>query len=116
MNKKKYKKILDTGLTAHLQPASLKMASRNRLLPVWGSHLGNTRGWERDTFFATGQKFKDFQSCLPNLPAYFPLKFPYGQLPLKIPGPVSQTKLKTKKNSKKLWRRCGFNKKPLLIN
>jgi hypothetical protein len=42
-------------------------------------------------------KFKDFQSCLPTLPAYFPLKFPYGQFPPKIPGPVSQTKLKIKK-------------------
>jgi hypothetical protein len=72
------------------------MASRNRLLPVWGSHLGNTR-----TFFATGKInfffFKDFQSCLLTLHAYFPLKFPYGQFPPKILGPVSQTKLKTKK-------------------
>jgi hypothetical protein len=41
-----------------------------------------------------GQKFKDFQSCLPILPAYLPLKFPNGQFPLKIPGPISQAKLK----------------------
>jgi hypothetical protein len=41
-------------------------------------------------------KFKDFQSCLPTLPAYFPLKFPYGQFPLKIPGPISQTKFPPK--------------------
>jgi hypothetical protein len=77
------------------------MASSNRLLPVWGSHLGKTRGWERGTFFATGKQliFKDFQFCLPTLPPYFPLKFPYGQFPPKIPGPVSQTKSKTKKNS-----------------
>jgi hypothetical protein len=40
--------------------------------------------------------FKDFQSCLPTLPAYFPLKFPYGQFPSKIPGPVSQTKFQRK--------------------
>jgi hypothetical protein len=33
-----------------------------------------------------------------SLPAYFPLKFPDGQFPPKIPGHVSQTKLKTKKN------------------
>jgi hypothetical protein len=76
------------------------MASRNRLLPVWGSHLGNTR-----TFFATGKIifffFKDFQSCLLTLHAYFPLKFPYGHFPPKISGPVSQTKLKTKKFIKK---------------
>jgi hypothetical protein len=36
------------------------------------------------------RKFKDFQSCLPILPAYLPLKFPNGQFPLKIPGPISQ--------------------------
>jgi hypothetical protein len=51
-------------------------------------------------FFATGKKIKDFQSCLPILPAYFPLKFPYGQFPLKIPGPISQAKLKPKKKKK----------------
>jgi hypothetical protein len=85
------------------QLISVKMASRNRLLPVWGSHLGNTHGWERGTIFATGNfffNFKDFQSCLPTLPVYFPLKFPYGQFPPKIPGPVSQTKSKTKKIQK----------------
>jgi hypothetical protein len=62
-------------------------------------------------FFAMGKKkkkIKGFQSCLPTLPAYFPLKLAYGQFLPKIPGPVSQTKLKKKK---KLWRRCGFNKK-----
>jgi hypothetical protein len=57
---------------------------------------------------ATNFKFKDFQACLPTLPAYFPLKLAYGQFLPKIPGPVSQTKLKKKK---KLWRRCGFDKK-----
>jgi hypothetical protein len=54
------------------------------------------------------------QSCLPTLPAYFPLKFPYGQFPPKIPGPVSQTKYKKKKKKKKkkkLMARCDFNKK-----
>ena len=93
----------------HLQPASLKMASRNRLLPVWSSHLGNTRAgiytWWGIHVGGKGVlslpqakkiKFKDFQSCLPTLPAYFPLKFPYGQFPLKIPGPISQTKFPPK--------------------
>jgi hypothetical protein len=28
---------------AFLTSSYLKMASRNKLLPVWGSHLGNTR-------------------------------------------------------------------------
>jgi hypothetical protein len=62
--------------------------------------VGCTRGWEWGTFFTTGKKkikIKDFQSCLLTLPAYFPLKLPYGQFPPKIPGPVSQTKLKKKK-------------------
>jgi hypothetical protein len=45
------------------------------------------------------EKIKDFQFCLPILPAYLPLKFPNGQLPLKIPGPISQTKLKQKKKN-----------------
>jgi hypothetical protein len=52
-------------------------------------------------FFAMGKKkkkIKGFQSCLPTLPAYFPLKLAYGQFLPKIPGPVSQTKLKKKKN------------------
>jgi hypothetical protein len=48
-------------------------------------------------FFATGKKFNDFKSCLPILPVYLPLKFPYGQFPLKIPGSISQAKLKQKK-------------------
>jgi hypothetical protein len=57
-----------------------------------------TRGWERGTSL-NGQKIKDFQSCLPILPAYLPLKFPNGQFPLKIPGPISQAKPKPiKKN------------------
>jgi hypothetical protein len=34
-------------------------------------------------FFTTGEKIKDFQFCLPILPAYLPLKFPNGQFPLK---------------------------------
>jgi hypothetical protein len=47
----------------------------------------------------TGKKLKDFQFCLPILPAYLPLKLPNGQFPLKIPGPISQTKPKPiKKN------------------
>ena len=55
--------------------------------------VGFTRGWERGTSL-NGQKIKDFQSCLPILPAYLPLKFPNGQFPLKIPGPISQAKPK----------------------
>ena len=55
--------------------------------------MGFTRGWERGTSL-NGQKIKDFQSCLPILPAYLPLKFPNGQFPLKIPGPISQAKPK----------------------
>jgi uncharacterized protein YijF (DUF1287 family) len=63
--------------------------------------LGFTREWERGTFFITGKKkSKDFQSCLPILPAYLPLKFPNGQFPLKIPGPISQAKLKPMRKKK----------------
>jgi hypothetical protein len=78
------------------------MASRNKLLPVWGSHLGNTRAclntcWGihvggKGVLLWTGKKFKDFQFCLPILPAYLPLKFPNGQFPLKTPGPISPVK------------------------
>jgi hypothetical protein len=50
-------------------------------------------------FFERANKFKDFQFCLPILPAYLPLKFPKGQFPLKIPGPISQAKLKPKKKN-----------------
>ena len=75
------------------------MASRNKLLPVWGSHCWNTC-WGlhvsgKGVLFLSREKknSKDFQSCLPILPAYLPLKFPNGQFPLKIPGPISQAKL-----------------------
>ena len=47
------------------------------------------------------KKLKDFQFCLPILPAYLPLKPPNGQFPLKIPGPISQTTLEQKKKNKK---------------
>ena len=67
--------------------------------------VGYTRGWERGTFFTTGEKFKDFQFCLPILPAYLPLKFPNGQFPLKIPGPISQAKLKPKKKQIALYKK-----------
>ena len=53
-------------------------------------------------FFLTGKKFKDFQFCLPILPAYLPLKFPNGQFPLKTPGPISPTTLEQKKQNKNL--------------
>ena len=70
------------------------MASRNKLLLVWGLHVSG----KGVLFFITGKKkSKDFQSCLPILPAYLPLKFPNGQFPLKIQGPISQAKLKPKK-------------------
>ena len=76
------------------------MASRNKLLPVWGSHLGNTRAclntwW--GTFSITGGKNKDFQFCLPILPAYLPLKFPNGHFPLKMSGPIGQAILEQNK-------------------
>jgi hypothetical protein len=46
------------------------------------------------------KKSTDFQSCLPILPVLLPLKFPNGQFPLKIPGPISSTTLeKTKKQN-----------------
>jgi hypothetical protein len=66
-------------------------------------------------FFTTEEKFKDFQFLI--LPAYLPLKFPNGQFPLKIPGPISQAKLKPKKKQiapykkKFKWRSCDFTKK-----
>ena len=61
--------------------------------------VGFTRGWERGTSL-NGQKIKDFQFCLPILPMYLPLKFPNGQFPLKIPGPISQATLEQKKKIK----------------
>jgi hypothetical protein len=95
--KKKKKKIYWGQRTYNLFLTSfyLKMASRNKLLPVWGIHVvGYTREWERGTFSITGWgKIKDFQFCLPILPAYLPLKFLNGQFPLKTPGPISSTTL-----------------------
>jgi hypothetical protein len=44
------------------------------------------------------------------------LKFPYGQFPPKIPGPVSQTKLKTKKIQKNYGGDAVLIKKMLLVN
>jgi hypothetical protein len=90
MNKKKF-------LGQWTPSFSFKMASRNRLLLVWGIHVGGNGV----LFFAMGKKkkkIKGFQSCLPTLPAYFPLKLAYGQFLPKIPGPVSQTKLKKYSN------------------
>ena len=62
--------------------------------------MGFTRECERGTFSITGKKLKDFQFCLPILPAYLPLKLPNGQFPLKIPGPISQTTLEQNNNKK----------------
>jgi hypothetical protein len=50
------------------------------------------------------EKIKDFQFCLPILPMYLPLKFPNGQFPLKIPGPISQATLEQNKKNKKFTR------------
>jgi hypothetical protein len=66
--------------------------------------VGYTRELERGTFFTTGKRFKDFQFCLPILPAYLPLKFPYGQFPLKTPGPISPTTLEQNNKYKKFTR------------
>jgi hypothetical protein len=57
--KKKKKKFGHRTYSLSSTSFSLKMASRNKLLPVWGMHvLGYTRGWERGTFFfAMGKKF-----------------------------------------------------------
>jgi hypothetical protein len=70
-------------------------------LPIQKNKKNCSRGGDytwvgKGYFFDTGKKFKDFQFCLPILPAYLPLKFPNGQFPLKIPGPISQAKLKPK--------------------
>jgi hypothetical protein len=61
--------------------------------------------FENKTFFTTGKKIKDFQFCLPILPAYLSLKFPNGQFPLKTPGPNSPTTLEQnqKKNFFYTW-------------
>jgi hypothetical protein len=63
--------------------------------------LGFTREWERGTFFLSREQFKDFQFCLPILPAYLPLKFPNGQFRLKTPGPISSTTLEQNQKNKK---------------
>jgi hypothetical protein len=53
------------------------------------------------------EKIKDFQFCLPILPAYLPLKFPNRQFPLKIPGPISQATLEEKNKKNKKFTRGG---------
>ena len=53
------------------------------------------------------EKIKDFQFCLPILPMYLPLKFPNGQFPLKIPGPISQATLEQNKKKIKKFTRGG---------
>jgi hypothetical protein len=45
INKKKQKKIGHQTYSLSSTSFSLKMASRNKLLPVWDLHLGNTRAW-----------------------------------------------------------------------
>ena len=72
--------------------------------------MGFTRECERGTFSITGKKLKDFQFCLPILPAYLPLKLPNGQFPLKIPGPISQTTLEQNKKNKKNSPVVGFTR------
>jgi hypothetical protein len=62
-----------------------------------------TRGWDWGTFLCHGQKNKKLKVsnlvCQPYL-RIFPLNFLSDNFPPKIPGPVSQTKLKTKKIKK----------------
>ena len=104
------KKIIYRGHRTYnlfLTSSYLKMASRNKLLPVWGSHCWNTC-WGLHVSgkgilsYHGEKKSKDFQSCLTILPAYLPLKFPNGQFPfpLKIPGPISSTTLEKNKKNK----------------
>jgi hypothetical protein len=73
-------------------------------------------------FFATGKIFNDFKSCLPILPAYLPLKFPYGQFPPENTRSYQPGKTETK--GKKIpplkkkfkWRSSDFTQKSLLVN
>jgi hypothetical protein len=102
-----------------ISPTTLEQTNKN--YPIKKKNFFYT--WVgKGYFFATAKKFNDFKSCLPILPAYLPLKFPNGQFPLKIPGPISQTKLKQKKKlidpkkKKFKWRGCDFTQKSLLVN
>ena len=97
-----------------ISPTTLEQNNKKQFF--FFTHGGDYTWVEQGYFFATGKKFNDFKSCLPNLPAYLPLKFPYGQFPLKIPGPISQAKLKQKKEKKFKWRSCDFTQKSLLVN
>ena len=81
--------------TRSYQPYNIRTKKKKIKIYTWGLHVGG-----KGVFLWTGKKFKDFQLCLPILPAYLPLKFPNGQFPLKIPGPISQAKLKPKKKKK----------------
>jgi hypothetical protein len=78
-----------------ISPTTLEQNKKTKKIYTWGLHVGG-----KGVFLWTGKQFKDFQLCLPILPAYLPLKFPNGQFPLKIPGPISQAKLKPKKKKK----------------
>jgi hypothetical protein len=57
--------------------------------------VGYTRGWDWGTFLLKVSNLV----CQPYL-RIFPLNFLSDNFPPKIPGPVSQTKLKTKKIKK----------------
>jgi hypothetical protein len=98
-----------------ISPTTLEQTNKNYPIKKKKKYFYTWVG--KGYFFATGKTFNDFKTCLPILPAYLPLKFPNGQFPLKIPGPISQTKLKQKK--KKLpfkWRSCDFTQNSLLVN
>jgi hypothetical protein len=80
-----------------ISPTTLEHKQKQFSLKIIFFTRGGVYTWlGKGYFFATGKTFNDFKSCLPILPAYLPLKFPYGQFPLKIPGPISQAKLKQK--------------------
>jgi hypothetical protein len=70
----------------------------------------------KGVLFLSREKFKDFQFCLPILPAYLPLKFPNGQFPLKIPGPISQAKLKPMKKNCPLKKNSKLSANPTCVS
>jgi hypothetical protein len=101
LNHEKRKTIKDFQFCLPILPAYLPLKSPNGHFPlnISGpiSQATLEQNKNKNFFFTTGEKFKDFQFCLLILPAYLPLKFPNGQFPLKIPGTISQAKLKPKK-------------------
>jgi hypothetical protein len=98
-----------------ISPTTLEQKKKKHKFTRGGDYTWVGKGY----FFSTGgKKFKDFQSCPPIPPVYLPLKFPNGQFPLKIPGPISQAKPKPikkncplQKRKKIKWRSGDFTKK-----